>query len=544
MLIKLIHKAEKAVNKSMASASKKKKKETLATLHDFMLIGKLILDEEIANADLREVIYESISKELLASKVEQTDNWLESKYNHEFLLLKDRYSYFRQFFPVFLNAIDLINDGLGSENHVLEAINALKTLNLNHDSSCPVDIPVEFIQPQLKQFIINDDGSIDRQGWELALLKTVRDEIKEGNLSASKGSFFQEFSQFFMPSKRWQQEREQFFLAAKLPISSKGIRAYLIDRLHRSIDKFVKLESENDYAKVENDRWVLSVDKANELSEEDSQALAKLKSFLKDNMREIKLPDLLIEVDNDLHITNYFMSYEKRRTRDKEAIVDVIATWMAFGCGIGMSTMVSLVPGITYDRLRGVSDYYVSEEDNARYALADVVNALCDLDITGNWGIGQASASDSIRMEYHNKVLHREYSTCFGDYAIEFYTFVADNYAPFFSKPIECTNRDAVHVLDGILYNETSLQLLDHYVDTHGYMEINFTGFTMFGKRLNPRIKGIKKQWLYMIDPTYHFGSLAPLLKGKAHQVDMDCIVDQYDRMGQLLVRHPFCKFH
>ncbi len=135
MLIKLIHKAEKAVNKSMASASKKKKKETLATLHDFMLIGKLILDEEIANADLREVIYESISKELLASKVEQTDNWLESKYNHEFLLLKDRYSYFRQFFPVFLNAIDLINDGLGSENHVLEAINALKTLNLNHDSS-------------------------------------------------------------------------------------------------------------------------------------------------------------------------------------------------------------------------------------------------------------------------------------------------------------------------------------------------------------------------------------------------------------------------
>ena len=56
---------------------------------------------------------------------------------------------------------------------------------------------------------------------------------------------------------------------------------------------------------------------------------------------------------------------------------------------------------------------------------------------------------------------------------------------------------------------------------------------TMFGKRLNPRIKNVKSQKIYKIDPDYHVGTLAPLLKGKKYQIDMACIVEHYDRMGQ-----------
>ena len=33
------------------------------------------------------------------------------------------------------------------------------------------------------------------------------------------------------------------------------------------------------------------------------------------------------------------------------------------------------------------------------------------------------------------------------DFALE---FVADNYAPFYNRPIECTDRDAPFVLDGV----------------------------------------------------------------------------------------------
>jgi TnpA family transposase len=77
---------------------------------------------------------------------------------------------------------------------------------------------------------------------------------------------------------------------------------------------------------------------------------------------------------------------------------------------------------------------------------------------------------------------------------------VADNYAPFYSIPIECTDRDAAYVLDGLLYNESDLAQEEHFTDTHGYTEINFAAFAMLSRRFSPRIRGIQKQRIYRID--------------------------------------------
>jgi len=119
------------------------------------------------------------------------------------------------------------------------------------------------------------------------------------------------------------------------------------------------------------------------------------------------------------------------------------------------------------------------------------------------------------------------------DYALEFYSFVADNYAPFYSTPIECNDRDAAYVLDGLLYNESELTLEEHYTDTHGYTEINFAAFTMLGKRFCPRIRGIQHQQIYRIDTQLDYGSLATLVDRKDRTIHLDWISEQWDRMGQ-----------
>ena len=111
------------------------------------------------------------------------------------------------------------------------------------------------------------------------------------------------------------------------------------------------------------------------------------------------------------------------------------------------------------------------------------MNAIADLDTSSRWGEGRTAASDGQRFSLPRRVLQQTYSTRFSDFALEFYTFVADNYAPFYSLPIECTDRDAAFVLDGLLYNESELEIEEHYTDTHGYTEINFAAFAMLGLR-------------------------------------------------------------
>jgi len=88
-------------------------------------------------------------------------------------------------------------------------------------------------------------------------------------------------------------------------------------------------------------------------------------------------------------------------------------------------------------------------EEAQRAALAVLVHAISRLDTTLHWGEGRTSASDGQRFAMPRKVLQQTYSTRFSDFALEFYSFVADNYAPFYSTPIECTDRDAAFVLDG-----------------------------------------------------------------------------------------------
>jgi TnpA family transposase len=131
------------------------------------------------------------------------------------------------------------------------------------------------------------------------------------------------------------------------------------------------------------------------------------------------------------------------------------------------------------------------------------------------------------------KVLQQNYSYKFRDFALEFYSFVADNYAPFYSVPIECNERDAAYVLDGVLYNESDLELEEQYTDMHGYTEINFAAFAMLGKRFCPRIREISKQRIYRIDTKRDYGILEPLVSRKEKTIRMDWIIDQPESMGQ-----------
>lgn len=54
----------------------------------------------------------------------------------------------------------------------------------------------------------------------------------------------------------------------------------------------------------------------------------------------------------------------------------------------------------------------------------------------------------------------------------------------------------------------------------------------MLGRRFTPRIRNLKKQRSYRIDPDKDDNSLTPLLKSDDRTMHMDSICDQWDRMG------------
>jgi ABC-type Fe2+-enterobactin transport system substrate-binding protein len=54
---------------------------------------------------------------------------------------------------------------------------------------------------------------------------------------------------------------------------------------------------------VDDQGWQLSTDSGEKLEQEAQDRLTNLKSWLAQNMRRVKLPELLIEVDNEFSYT-------------------------------------------------------------------------------------------------------------------------------------------------------------------------------------------------------------------------------------------------
>jgi hypothetical protein len=76
---------------------------------------------------------------------------------------------------------------------------------------------------------------------------------------------------------------------------------------------------------------------------------------------------------------------------------------MANGCNIGPDTMAQLTPKITYQHIKRITDWQLTQETQ-RSALAAVVNAIGNLSITLTWGEGKTSASDGQRFAFRRKV--------------------------------------------------------------------------------------------------------------------------------------------
>jgi TnpA family transposase len=527
---KLITSVHTRAENRIAKVMNRRRRAINRSLMTFRSLGTVILDDSIDDGQLRRILFQQVDKESLSKQVSEVDDWLTDKHSHIFHQVTQRYTYLRQFAPALLQAIELQSD-TEAEPSVVKAVALLREMNQAGKRKLPEDAPLGFM-PKKVRALVEKDAVISKRDWECALLTAIRDEIRIGNVAAQSSKRFGRFDNFFISNERWAAQREAFFQRAGLPVKSEDVPTYLTARLNHAYDSFLASLPENTYAAIDEDGWLLSTDPAEKPDKETRKRLDTLENWLSDNLRQIKLPELLIEVDNEIHFTHSFLPSVYQAEREPEPICHILATIMAYGCNIGPFTMARLTEGVTYHQIKRISDWQLSEEAQ-RQALAQLVNAISLLDVTRHWGEGKTSSSDGQRFRYKQKVLQQTWSPQFQDYALEFYSFVADNYAPFYSIPIECTDRDAAYVLDGLLYNESDLALEEHFTDTHGYTEINFAAFAMLGRRFSPRIRGIQKQRIYRIDKDKDYGGLAPLVRRKDRGIHLDWITEPWDRMGQ-----------
>jgi TnpA family transposase len=528
---KLMNKVYNKADKEIDDYMKARRRHIRSSLSYYREILGVLLDEDIGQENIRSAIFKTIDEETLKSEMAEIEEILGNKYSDSFKRVIARHSYLRQFTPALLRHITFQAETKDkASDDIMEAISLLNRMNAESKHKLPENAPTDFIPKKLRPFVFQNDKP-HKAAWECALLTVLRDQIKSGNLSVPDSKRFASLNTFFIPQAEWASRREAFFARAGLPVNPDDVLAYLTNRLNQAYDRFLECLPDNHYAQLNEEGWQVSSDPAEKLDYGTDSSLNPLKEWIGKHIRTIKLPELLIEVDNELRFSRSFMPAADQEHPEAQNVCEVLATVMAHASEIGPYTMSQISDGISYHRMKHITDWHMYEEAQ-RGALAKVVNAISRLDITKAWGDGTTSSSDGQRFSLHRKVLQKSYSRAFNDFALEFYSHVANNYAPYYGFPHECTDRDAPFVLDGLLYNESDLNIEEHYTDTHGFTDTNFAAFAMFGKRFVPRIKGLHKHAIFYIDTTKEYGPLSVLLEKKDRILHPEWVAEEWDRMG------------
>jgi hypothetical protein len=223
----------------------------------------------------------------------------------------------------------------------------------------------------------------------------------------------------------------------------------------------------------------------------------KLSQRLYKMLPRVKLPDLLLEVSKWTGFDKSFVHASTCYTAKENEKTVLMVALMAMGTNIGLSKMSDSTPGISYKQMANSAQWRLYD-DAMKKAQSTLVNYHHKLFLSAFWGDGSTSSSDGMRVQVGVSSLHADANHHYGTgKGATMYRFVNDQFSTFYTKVINTNARDVVHVIDGLLYHETDLNIEEHYTDTAGYTDQVFGLSHLLGFKFALRIRDLSELKLY-----------------------------------------------
>jgi TnpA family transposase len=412
---------------------------------------------------------------------------------------------------------------------LLGAVEVLKEMNRAGKRKVPEHAPTDFVKPRWEPHVFDDEGKIDRANFEACVLSELKDGLRSGDVYVRGSNKYRDFEDYLIPRDAWEQMRA----SGNIPVAANpDLDAYLVERdalLHEELNRVARLLPKGELPGVKLEKGELKVSR---LKKDEPEGLDEFRRRLYSFLPRIRLTDLLVEVDSWTRFSEHLTHFRSGDScKDRELIYAAI---LADGTNLGPTKMAEATddPKVTYKRLAWAADWHVREETYQK-AIAEVVNAHYRLPFSQNWGAGMTSSSDGqVFFAGGPKDALSQPNARYGsDPGVIFYTHISDQYAPFYSKVINTTVRDATHVLDGLLYHESDLDLREHHSDTEGYTDQIFGATHLAGYRFAPRIRKIKKVKLFPIRKPSRYPNLASLIGGRINVKDISSNWDEVLRL-------------
>lgn len=477
------------------------------------------LDEAVQNGgDPLELIDEAVGWHRLVAAKAQVDALADLAGEDALVTATERYATLRRFSPAFLDAFTFKASGTGTA--LIKAIDVIRDANTRKSRDLPDGVPLPFPNRQWKR-LITESGRIDRRRYEIAIMATLRDRLRAGDVWIEGTRNYQRFDAYLLG------RRDAAKVADVLPFDSNAA-SYLADRA-RNLDwrlrRFAKQLKTNKLEGVSLERDRLKLQQMPPVTPPEAEALDRKLDTL---LPPVRITELLLEVAERTGFLNAFRDLRSGKEHDNPSTV--LAAILADGTNLGLERMANASEGVSYAQLAWTHNWYLSPE-NYQAALAMIISAHHELPFARHWGAGTSSSSDgqffrSGRSRSGAADVNAKYGA---EPGVKIYSHLSDHFASFGSRIMSATAGEAPYVLDGLVLGAGNLPLHEHYTDTGGATDHVFALCHLLGFRFAPRLRDIGDRKLGSIAAPSTYKGIENLMgrtiKTAAIEADWDDIV-------------------
>jgi hypothetical protein len=292
----------------------------------------------------------------------------------------DRWKTLHKFAPALIEALEF--RAVRAGDPMLAALKLLVELNQSNKPEVPPDAPMPFRKEWRR--LVMQDGQPNRRLYEMAVLATLRDKLRSGDIWVERSSNYRRFDSYLLPAAAVPAAAAEL----KLPATADEWLATRGRELDRRLKRFARRLKKGDLDGVEmkNDRLQITPVKATTSPE--TRAFA---DGIEVMMPRARITEVLHDVNR---ATGFAAAFTNLRTGERcEDENALLAAILADATNLGLGRMAAASHGVTRDKLIWTADAYIRPE-TYKAALAKIIDAHHALPIAGIWGDGTTSSSD------------------------------------------------------------------------------------------------------------------------------------------------------
>lgn len=477
---------------------------------DLQKACEVILNDNIPLDQVRDAIFEKISREQLthsSGRVAELARPADDNYEQE---ITETYRAVRRFLPKLLTTVSF--SGTANGKSILQSLDFLQSVEKQRDPDMRT-APIAGISKAWRRRIIGQDGKINKQAYTLCTLERLHMALRKRDVFVADSTKWSDPRKKLISPVRWKKQKKRFCQTLGHPKSGQDVADILGKELDSAYKDTINGLEENTALLLHpaNSSRNFAISSLDELEEPDS--LTQLRREVNARLPRVDLPEVLLEINALTGFADEFTHISEQNARADGMTISLCAALIAQACNIGLSPVIdpSFAPLMRH-RLSWVMQNYFRPETLIR-SNARLVDWQSTVPLSDMWGGGEVASADGMRFVVPVQSLHskpnRKY---FGrGRGITYYNFTSDQFTGFHQIVIPGTLRDSMYILQGLLEQETSLNITEIMSDTAGASEVVFGLFWLLGYQFSPRLADIGKARFWRCDPKADYGALNSL---------------------------------